>query len=250
VLRNTHFPAFAGLLITLSLSAASAAEGLVFSEGFEAGVDTTTKWASTSSKGYASSAIDSAVSHSGSNSLYQRGCDFYYAGCPYIYSRGNLSAGRSVRVDFWYNISYRNTQNSYVGLDLDPEYGGIGPGIIMIRDNTENGRIAMSFPGEGWFLGSASLGTAPTGWNKLSAVYTATPTCTTVEVLRNDQLIQSRSVAGDLGSLARLQIGCGGTGGDAKWYVDDISVTSLPEPAALSLLALGGLALTRRRRRK
>ncbi len=52
------------------------------------------------------------------------------------------------------------------------------------------------------------------------------------------------------GPISRLEIGGRVVGGDA-WYVDDVSVTeAVPEPATLGLLALGGMALLRSRRRK
>jgi hypothetical protein len=39
------------------------------------------------------------------------------------------------------------------------------------------------------------------------------------------------------------------SGAEAYWNIDNVVVSQTPEPATLSLLALGGLAISRRRRR-
>ena len=65
----------------------------------------------------------------------------------------------------------------------------------------------------------------------------------------NSSYTQYKATVTAVGSLGTLMIGTKFGGSDA-WYIDDVSVTEVvPEPATLSLLALGGLALLRRRRK-
>jgi hypothetical protein len=57
------------------------------------------------------------------------------------------------------------------------------------------------------------------------------------------------SLTGHLGESLRIRVGWGPAAGGSQSQLDMVSLTAIPEPATLSLMVLGGLAMLRRRRK-
>lgn len=91
-------------------------------------------------------------------------------------------------------------------------------------------------------------------WQNLSLVYTATGATSTFEILRDNSLSGSLAWGSQIGSDP-LEFQIGHTPSNI-WYrsyrgdVDDFKITAVPEPATMSLLALGGLLSFCRKSRK
>ena len=80
------------------------------------------------------------------------------------------------------------------------------------------------------------------GWHKFTIEFKSA----TVAFYVDDILGRSLARPGT-GSLDSLVLGSGLTSGGIESYTDDFSVSIVPEPTTLALLAFGGLALLRRR---
>ncbi len=115
-------------------------------------------------------------------------------------------------------------------------------------------RVLNMYGGENWVPLSPGLNGAgqPAGWNRFQATFTATSLTVTIDLGADGSIDGTFVSAGAPSASPFVDLRFGGpsnlssAGGGASF--DNISLEVIPEPATLSLLALGGVAVLRRRR--
>lgn len=116
----------------------------------------------------------------------------------------------------------------------------IAIGLYNATADSSKYQARVLFGGLNWF--DTTIDRMPETWTKMTVKIMTD----TVEVYVDDVLggTSSRTAGVTYDSIV---IGSGLTSADVDAWFDDMSVYNIPEPATLSLLLLGGLALMRRR---
>ncbi len=116
-------------------------------------------------------------------------------------------------------------------------------------------RITL-FPGANpsWIPMPGLTSMAPAGWHTWEATFTGTDITVTLDLM-SDSTIDSTQITALGGAYGADGLGVVRLGGPSNLSspggggnFDDIHLAQIPEPASLTLLALGGLAVLRRRR--
>ena len=116
-------------------------------------------------------------------------------------------------------------------------------------------RVLNMYGGDNWVPISAGLKDSsgqPAGWNRYQAIFTESSLTVTIDLGADGSIDGTFVSAGAPSDTPFIDLRFGGpsnlssAGGGASF--DNISLEVIPEPATLSLLALGGIAALRRRR--
>lgn len=241
---NRTLTALTVLMTLLALNPQNLLATAAFEDGFEDGLSSE-KWFWDLHNWRGTKTIVTTNPHSGSNALYMEGAD-WHPQCSYMRSQPVVSL-ESARIEFWYRDITLNAGgggDGHVNLQL---YDDSSNHIGSMREQINQGDHSMgfTFSGGSWeytglFLRNQS------GWNKLSVLYAPAPDQTTVDILLNDNFIQSFSINQNKGNLGSVFLGVGGQYHNwAAWTIDDVRITAgsseVPEPATL-LAGLAGLA--------
>ncbi|MEZ6083488.1 MAG: PEP-CTERM sorting domain-containing protein [Phycisphaerae bacterium] len=116
-------------------------------------------------------------------------------------------------------------------------------------------RVLNMYGGDNWVPISAGLKDSSgqlAGWNRYQAIFTESSLTVTIDLGADGSIDGTFVSAGAPSATPFIDLRFGGpsnlssAGGGASF--DNISLEVIPEPATLSLLALGGIAALRRRR--
>lgn len=116
-------------------------------------------------------------------------------------------------------------------------------------------RVLSMYGADNWVPLSAGLKTSsgqPAGWNRYQAIFSATSLTVTIDLGADGSIDGTFVSAGAPSATPFVDLRFGGpsnlssAGGGIS--VDNIRLETIPEPATLSLLALGGMSVLRRRR--
>ena len=181
------------------------------------------------------------------------------------YTFGNPPANPSHGDQFYFAPGFGTVTQS-IDIYIDPAMGAVGDYWDMevtLEDDEGNGGYGeFNFQGqktsEGYFIGrhTPAYEVTAAGWYTFATMWTEGAT----ELLDSHTITGPGGFYADLGDMAGAQPALNPNGATAGYMwifgressslslaIDNISYT--PEPATMSLLALGGLALLKRRRR-
>ncbi len=155
-----------------------------------------------------------------------------------------------IRSPDWAGASYSYVK-TYMGTATNPvEYGwwlGDAPGTLW--GDKSNSTLVNDNHETGWGT-DAITGIPDTGWYTVTMTWEqSTSTLSALIADANGTTVASNSIVnGSFDQFNRLTLGASLNSGK-EFYLDDVKVEmSIPEPASLGLLVLGGLVLARRRR--
>jgi hypothetical protein len=246
--------AFLGLFVAAAL--APAAAGQILSDNFDGYADQAAFQAAWTPIGANSATLASDQSHSAPNSVFAltttNNTGGNYRNLPGEY---NATDGAPLLITYW--MYYANGGTRHYNEIRAYADGGFGQGALQqlvaagwnnsvtapgeVFDGTKfQARVAFG-PNTGWFnLNAAGAPNRSEGWHKFTIEIRSTDLNVYV-----DDVLGRTFTRGAVASFDSFVLGSRLTSAGVGSWTDDLVIT--PEPGALALLALGGLAALRRR---